>query len=73
MQILIKTQSRRPASTPKKRVKHVSDDKHLRADPANKRALDQGIAQIEGGKTVRFEPRKRQGQSSLGKRITPQK
>lgn len=60
METLLDPQARRKAVAPKKRtVKRVSADEHLRADPANKRALDQGIAQIERGETVRFDPRKR--------------
>ena len=52
-------QARRPSGRVKaRRVARVSDDAHLRADPANKRALDQAIAQIERGETVRFDPRK---------------
>ena len=60
MESLLEPQSRRKAAVPKKRaIKRVSADQHLRADPANKRALDQAIAQIERGETVRFDPRKR--------------
>lgn len=60
METLLDPQARRKAAAPKKRAaKRVSADEHLRADPANKRALDQGIAQIERGETVRFDPRKR--------------
>ena len=59
MESLIETPSRRKLGTPKKRtVKRISADEHLRAEPANKRALDQGIAQIERGDTIRFDPRK---------------
>ena len=59
MESLIETPSRRKVGAPKKRaVKRISDDEHLRADPANKRALDQAIAQIERGETVNFDPRK---------------
>ena len=59
MESLIETPSRRKVGAPKKRtVKRISDDEHLRAEPANKRALDQGIAQIERGDTIRFDPRK---------------
>jgi hypothetical protein len=60
METLMETRPRRKAAAPKKRaVKRVDDDGYLRAEPANKRALDQGIAQIDRGETVRFDPRKR--------------
>ena len=52
-------QAKRPADRLKmRRVKRVSDDAYLRVDPANKRAIDQSIAQIERGETVKFDPRK---------------
>ena len=59
METTLGIQARRPAGRLKTRsAVRVSDDAHLRADPANKRALDQSIAQIERGETVRFDPRK---------------
>jgi hypothetical protein len=58
MQSLIESQWLRKTRAPKKRaVKRVSDDEHLRAEPANQRALNQGMAQIEHGETIRFNPR----------------
>ena len=59
METTLDIQARRTVVAPKKRgAKRVSDDAHLRAEPANKRALDQAIAQIERGDTVKFDPRK---------------